>query len=123
MTVQEVLAEVDELKPHQFDENLMVKWLNDVEARIHKQILSNYVYEEELEEYVPLTADDMERELCIKELYTDVYKFYLFAMIDFYNNETARYQNSYTMFNALYQEFANYWNSTHRHRGPDRFKL
>lgn len=123
MTVQEVLTEVEELKPHQYDDSLLIRWLNDVEQRIYTQILSNYVYEEELEPYVPLTENDVERELCIKEMYTDVYKLYLFAMIDFYNNETARYQNSYVMYNMTYQDFANYWNRTHKHKGPDRFKL
>ena len=123
MTVQEVLTEVEELKPHQYDDSVLIRWLNDLESKIHKQILSNYVYEEGLEEYIPLSEDDMERELCIKEMYTDVYKFYLFAMIDFHNGETARYQNSYIMYNSAYQEFADYWNSTHKHKGPDRYKL
>lgn len=123
MKVQEILTEVQELKPHQYNDDLLIRWLNDIEQRIYTQILSNYIYEEELEAYVPLTEDNMERELCIKEMYTDVYKFYLFAMIDFYNNETARYQNSYAMYNVTYQEFANYWNRTHKHKGADRFKL
>lgn len=123
MTVQEVLTEVEELKPHQFDDSLLIRWLNDLETTIYKQILSNYIYEEELPEYVPITEDDVERELCITEMYTDIYKFYLFAMIDFYNNETARYQNSYAMYNTVYQDFANYWNRNHRHKGPDRYKL
>lgn len=123
MTVQEVLTEVEELKPHQYDDSMLIRWLNDLETKIYREILSNYVYETELEEYVPLTEEDMMRELCIKEIYTDVYKLYLFAMIDFYNNETARYQNSHVMFNVRYQDFANYWNRTHRHKGPDRFRL
>ena len=123
MTVQEVLTEVDELKPHQYEDSLLIGWLNNLEQRIYTHILSRYVYEEELEDYVPLTENDPERELCIKEMYTDIYKFYLFAMIDFYNNETARYQNSYAMYNVMYEEFANYWNRTHKHKGPHRFKV
>jgi len=41
--------------------------------------------------------------------YENLYVLYVCAMIDFYENETESYANSYTMFNAAYLDFRKYW--------------
>ena len=35
MTVNEVLCEVDELKPSKFDDGLMIQWLTRLEKKIY----------------------------------------------------------------------------------------
>lgn len=121
MTINELISEVDELKPNQYGDDQKIKWINKLEGTIVKEIIKTHEPDEELgdvefTEYTETT--NMDTELVVKAPYTDLYKFYLFSMIDMHNEEYDRYQNSAQMFNASYQEFANYWNRTHRSTGP-----
>lgn len=121
MTINELISEVDELKPNQYGDKQKIKWINKLEGTIVTEIIKTHEPDEKLgdvefTEYTEMT--NMDTELVVKEPYTDLYKFYLFSMIDMHNEEYDRYQNSSQMFNASYQEFANYWNRTHRSTGP-----
>lgn len=157
MTINEVLAEVQELKPSQYDEALMIKWISRIEAKIINDIIKKHVPDEKIlekmkyidkafyelyakeeetedteeeteeddtlttvdsdddgsEEFTGYDETDYETDLLVDEPYTDVYRFYVMSMIDYYNGETARYANSSTMFNNSYLEYAGYYNSTH----------
>lgn len=144
MTINELLAEVDELKPNAYTDAQKVRWINVVEGRIVNEIIKTHLPnpeelpEEEIVEdnskaavmkgiyidgefkgYTELT--NIDTELIAVEPYTELYKYYLFSMIDMHNEEYDRYQNSALMFNETYQSFANYWNRTHRSSGPVRF--
>lgn len=52
--------------------------------------------------------------LLIPDEFSQVYVDWMFAMIDYTNQEMSRYTNSMIMFNAHYADFANVWNRTHR---------
>ena len=65
----------------------------------------------------------MDTELLAPDPYTDLYKYYLFSMIDFTNEEMDRYTNSMLMFNNSWQEFVNYWYRTHGTVLTERFKV
>ena len=126
MTINGLISEVDDLKPNQYGDEQKIKWINKVEGMVVREIINTHEPDEEyadaadFKEYTELT--NMDTELLVKEPYTDLYKFYLFAMIDMHNEEYDRYQNSFQMFNISYQEFANYYNRTHRSNGPRHFK-
>lgn len=177
MTINELLTEVDDLKPNLYDDRQKIKWINQVEGRIIKEILETHEPDKELEEQnllqgertedtessgdVEETEDaegaentengpskeetgwklvkpmekrrpvyefkgyneetNMDTELIAKEPYTDLYKFYLISMINLYNEEYDRYQNAAMLFNNAYQDYANYYNRTHKSAYPRRF--
>lgn len=122
MTISEVLAYVDELRPNQFDENIKIKWLSDLDGRVFNTVIMTHEHDlvEDEEGYMvepTFTKYDEtseNEELLIPEPYTDTYMHYIFAQMDYTNGEDARYVNSMAMFNASLTEYANWYNSTRK---------
>lgn len=115
-TIGDVLAEVDELMPHNYDDSMLVKWLSNLELKIVNELFRTHKLAEDeayLLEFEGYDDEDSGSELLVKEPYSELYRYYLMAKICFANQETDRYTNEMLMFNAAYQEFANYWNQTH----------
>ena len=128
MKISDILAKVDELKPTTFDDNTKIDWLSELDGRIFNTVIMTHVHDliktivvdeetgEEREELVEptftaYTSED--QELILDDIYADVYRHYLYAMMEYATGETERYQNSMLMFNSKYQEFCNWYNSTH----------
>ena len=166
MTVEEVLAQVDELKPNQYSDMIKVDWLSRLDRKIWEEVITQYEIEEPitevekteetddtdnannmingamlLDDNVPdipnipdhddeeieeenktfdvfngYTVEDMNTELLVCDSYADLYVDYVFAMIDYVNQELDRYSNSMMMFNEKYKDFKNYYNRTHKHK-------
>lgn len=122
MTVQEILAKVDEIKPNTFDENLKITWLSELEGRIFNDVILTHVHDlvddEEGNMIEPTFAGFDEtsenEELLVPNTYCDLYRNYVFAQMDFANGETDRYNNSMIMFNNSYNDFCNWYNRTHK---------
>lgn len=123
-TLNDIITEVDELKPNNYGEGVKVGWLSNLEYRIVHEIFDTHRYNEgETEvEFNGYTEDDLSAEMLVKEPYSELYKSYLCAMIDFNNGETDRYQNSMIMFNSNFAAFSAYYNRTHMPKGQ-AFKL
>lgn len=115
MTVNEVLAEVNEVKPSQYDASILIRWLNQIELQIVEEIVNTHEGDEV--SFSQYTENNTADELIAPDAYADLYKYYLYAMIDFANGETDRYTNSMIMFNNAYQKFADYYNRTHMSKG------
>lgn len=113
MTIREVIDRLDGLKPNQYQDEDKLRWLSDLDQQIYTDILLTHEFEGELKEFVPYTIDDMDHSLIVKRPYDELYVAYLKMKIDEENAETGRYNNSATMFNAYYDNFAKYWNKTH----------
>lgn len=128
MRISDILAKVDELKPSQFDDNTKIDWLSELDGRIFNTIIMTHVHElikqtivdeetgeEKVEEveptFKPYSSED--EELILDDIYADVYRHWLYAMMDYANGETERYQNSMIMFNSKFQEYKDWYNSTH----------
>lgn len=113
MTIDEVLTEVDELKPNQYDDAMKVKWLSELDGKVFNELILTHVTDYEYDEFNGYTLGDMATELIAKEPYSDIYRNYVFAMIDYLNGETDRYINSLTMFNASMKDYRDWFNRTH----------
>lgn len=116
MTINDLITEVDDLKTNQYSDEQKVRWINEIEGRILDEIIRNRKIreDEEIPDEVYYDEEiDMDTELIVKEPYSDLYKYYLFSMIDLSNEEYDRYQNSAVLFNNRYQSFADYWYRTH----------
>lgn len=113
MTINEAIAQVQELKPNQIPEEIMVRWLSVLEGKIIDEIILTHELSERIE-FTGYTIDDVNSELMVPDTYADVYIYYLEAMIDQTNNEGARYASSMQMFNSAWQDYANYYNRNNR---------
>jgi hypothetical protein len=109
MTINDVITEVDTLKPNQISDEIKVRWLSVLEGKIIDEIILTHRLSE-IVEFNGYTIDDMNTELIVPDTYADLYKYYLYAMIDATNNEAARYANSMSLYNQAWQDYANYYN-------------
>lgn len=114
MTIADLLAEVDEIKPSTYDDAIKIKWISEIDGKIFKEVISTHEKDEDTkEEFNGYTSADMNEELLVDFPYDALYRHYLFAMIDYSNGETDRYVNSMTMFNTAYKDYIEYFNRTH----------
>ena len=109
MKVTDAIKRADALRPNPFSEQEKFQWLSELDGKIARDILKT-------EDFSPYTyPDGGERELLSEDAYTDIYLFYLCAMIDFFSRDYGEYNNSMLLFNSLFEEYAkgkavSYWN-------------
>ena len=113
MTINDVIAQVQELKPNQISEEIMVRWISVLEGKIIDEIILTHELAEVVE-FNGYSINDMETELLVPDTYANVYIFYVESMIDQANNEGARYANSKAMFENAWQDYANYYNRNNK---------
>lgn len=129
MKIQEALTQLRKVKPNQYDDGTLVRWLAALDGKIyndiivwHEQPKAHEPEEENGEAPVPQIydgfraydpVDDMETELLVNAPYDDLYIKYLGTQVDYHNAEWARYNNGMMMFNMALSEFADHYNRTH----------
>ncbi len=112
MTIGDILALVDELKPNQYSDEIKIMWISELDFNIFETLIKTHE-DAAIEEFNGYTENDMSTEVIAPEAHKDIYTYYLFAMIDFMNGETDRYQNSSIMFNGAKQRYYDEYNRTH----------
>ena len=65
MTVREAIETLDLLKPNQYDDNIKVKWLNELDRKIKTEIIDTHENSVEFTGYDEET--DIETELLIQD--------------------------------------------------------
>lgn len=110
MKVGEVLTQIRAMKPNQYEEAVLLRWLGEVEARLHEEIWCRY--DEPGEPPPPITPEDMERELRVPFPHDGIYVKWLAARIDYQNAEFDRYNNAMVAFNSDWQAYADWYNRT-----------
>ena len=113
MTINEAISLVDTLKPNQIPDEIKVRWISILEGKIINEIILTHELAD-IVDFNGYTIDDMDTELLVPDTYSDVYVFYIEAMIDQTNNEGARYASSMNCFNNAWQEYANYYNKNNK---------
>lgn len=113
MTIEEAVSLVDRMKPNHYDHEQKVKWLSKLDGLIFKEVILSHAgmhppvftgYDNALPDtplLVPYPYDE------------DVYNYFLQAQIDKENGETAKYNQSISLYNASYKAFADWYNRTH----------
>lgn len=109
MTVREVIAAIKTMKPSQYDDKTLARWLGELEGRLHEDVLQ-YYGEPGRVPPLPITPEEGDRLLQVPFPHEDLYAQWLAAKIDFQNGEIERYANSMVMFNASYQAFVDSYN-------------
>lgn len=110
MTVSEVIRFVDDVKPNAFSDEVKTLWLNECEGLVQTEVfltapadIIRYRFDEHRD--TPLLVDPPHDKL---------YRAYLTAMVDFYNGEYNRYQNTMTLFNSHLGEFSRWYTRNYR---------
>lgn len=114
MTIRECIDRVDAVKPNQYGVEEKVRWLSFLDAIIINDVLKTHEgYKGEYDEFTGYSEDRLGAKLIVGSPYDALYEAYLKMKIDEENGETARYNNSATMFNSYMEEYRKHYNKHH----------
>lgn len=116
MNIENIIKKVELYRLDAKDFSLIdyAELIETLEKRIFNNIILKhhtgdaFSYPVEAEKYV-----EGHSEVMLPDEFEDVYVNYILTEIDLLKNETARYANSMTLFNAAYLRFARYINRTY----------
>lgn len=101
MTVEACMRLVDDLYPNSFPEAVKRRFLGEVEGKVRVELLG-----EEPESVLPLDeTTPADTELAAPAPYDQLYRFYIAAMMEHTCGDVARYENTASLFNAVYQSY------------------
>lgn len=103
MKVIEAIDIVDKLKPNTFSREDKLRWLSDLDGRVLREIID--VFLNSHTEFVPYNDEGLDRTLVIPFPYEPIYTYWMEAMIDYWNGEIDRYNNSIALFNSEFTAF------------------
>jgi hypothetical protein len=115
MTIKECIDMVDNVKPNQYGIEDKVRWLSFIDRIIINDVIKTHEgYKNEYEEFEGYSEDKLGVKLIVEPPYDELYVAYLKMKIDEENGETARYNNSATMFNSYMTEYKKHYNKYHK---------
>ena len=148
MTVQECIDKVDSLNPNQYSIELKVDWLSRLDSQIYTDIILTHepkfppvppipFFEFSKSpidkktfpprpvhpDFEPYSVNDMTKQLIVWFPFDELYIMYLNMKIDEANKETAQYNNSATLFNAYYNNFAAHFNKEFKPINRARYRM
>lgn len=111
MNVRELLAHIDQIRPNAYTDAEKIDMLNTIEGRVYTDI---FLKAKDFEgEFIPFREGEEDRELAVPVPFTDLYVFYLASMIDFYNGDSGRYNDSVVLYNKAWDDYAAYYRENH----------
>ena len=114
LTIGNIIAYVDGIKPNTRTPEEKKQWLNDIDAMIMEDIIDTHEDSESVEfnGYNEETSDS--QTLIVPAHYgRDLYSFYLMMKIDFVNAEYTKYNTNAALFQSAYDGFATYYHNQH----------
>ena len=123
MTIQEVIAQVDDLMPNQYTTEQKIRWLSTLDGKIWHEVIMTH--KGPAFAYYPFDGyDSDDAELLVPAPFAeDVYGFYVKSRIAAENNEIAKYEQNSTLFNEAYKEFTAWWTRTHTPIAGGRWRM
>lgn len=111
MKIADIIEIVDRQKPNQYEDEDKIHWLSQMDYMVFREVIA--AHEDGAESFDGYKPGDMSKEVLGGDEFADMYVKWLYAMIDYANQEIDRYTNSMIMFNSLYADFCNAYNRTH----------
>ena len=112
MTLAEIIANVESNRGSQFDKYVLTGWINEIENKAYNQVINKA--EGNDIEFAPYRYDlDAEKTLAIPDVHKDVYETYLYAKIDYTNNEIDAYNADASMHAAAWDDYAAEYRRSH----------
>ena len=111
MTIAEAISKVKSSRPGNYDDDQMIEWLSNLDARVKTQIIDTHECHEPVYFY---GYDSQDEELLVPAPYDEMYLRWLEAMIDYQNSEDERYNNAIMLFNNAYEGYKKHYTRTHK---------
>lgn len=111
MTLAELIAYIDQIRPNAFDKEVETGWISEIEQKVYDQVISRaapeiphgpYNYEE-----------DAERTLLVEDAHKAVYVTYILAQMDYAYAEIDRYNMDVSMHQAAWDNYAAEYRRNH----------
>lgn len=101
MTVETCMRLVDGMRPNGFSEAVKRRFLGAVEGKVRVELLG------EEPDTVPVMDENTpaDTELTAPTPFDQLYLLYVMAMMDHVEGDTARYENTAILFNAVFQSY------------------
>lgn len=110
MKVKELLDEIDEQKPNKYTQENKLRWLSVCERKLIDSVILKHAMPQDIIDrwasFTKYTDSDLSKELLAEDAYCDLYKYYIYAMIDSTNGETKRYEGSMQLYNMMLKDYA-----------------
>ena len=114
MLVRECIDIVDGLKPNQYGIEDKVRWLSFLDRLIINEVLKTHEdYNEKYDLFEGYQTGNLGAKLIVEAPYDQMYIDFLKMKIDEENGETARYNNSASMFNTYFGMYRKWYNRNH----------
>lgn len=114
MLVRECIDIVDNLKPNQYGVEEKARWLSFLDMIIINDVLKTHEdYDEKYDLFEGYALDNLGIKLIVDAPYDQMYLEFLKMKIDEENGETARYNNTATMFNSYLSMYKKWYNKNH----------
>lgn len=121
MTINEAITQVGALKPHQYTDDQLIKWLSNLDQQLWEDVVKWHHFPRKKDEeghwvpdipaHGPYSEDvDMDQALMVPDPYSDVYPKYLAAQIDYHNGDIPRYNNAMIMYNLALKSYTDWLN-------------
>lgn len=114
MTVNDVINEVNNLKPNDYGNEEKIKWLQRLDQQIKQEVCDTHRYNDGESEPDVTTAYTTDTVLLVPAPYDELYVHFLSAQIDYYNREYDGFNATNSMYEACFSSFRNRYNQTHR---------
>lgn len=113
MTINDAIVSVDKVKENTVDLADKIHWISSVDKRVYREIVSTHdgAAIDSFDGYSSDASSDTE--LLIPDEFADAYTYFICSMIDYQNNDIARYNNGAVMYNQRYDEYAAYYHRNH----------
>ncbi len=122
MTVMEAIGRCDALFYNNFDLPQKLAWLSELDYTVKRNIFDTHAGAAvPFSGYSQQTPPDTP--LLVPEGFDGMYIPWLQAQMELALKETEHYNASILTFNALYREFENHYNRTHKPLGRGRFRF
>ena len=117
MTAGQAIKSIDELKPNAYSQSRKYIWLHSLDAQIKDRLIDTH--ELNAGERAPELPEEYDADtvLLVPSPYDSMYIHWLEAQIDYANNEYRKFNNSNSMFQADFSEYAMKYNRTHMPKG------
>lgn len=114
MTIQQIIDMTDSTKANMMPRNVKVMFLNEIENKVHQEILMKHVHSAE-DEDPPVYDDttDGSTQMLVTDAYASLYWYWLYIKIDQQNQEPDKEYNDNERFKAAWEDFSDWYTREH----------
>lgn len=113
MTLAELIAYVDQVRPNAYDKDMKTGWVNEIEHKVYDQVINKAVGNA-ITDPTPYIYDlNAESVLLADDAHKDVYVTYLLTQMDYANMELERFNADSAMHQAAWDGYAAEYRRNH----------